>query len=143
MTLQDDITRYLNDFSSKPVWTANNPIIPAVAAAFERDYYLVKLADLPEVVDAGGGYGRCGLIGTPPGFSAETSRQRALEYLAVAEHLEARESEAAVLARRRDELAQKFAPRFGDLKPNWYGNVSAGLQRAIDHIIETDSRATS
>ena len=57
-------------------------------------------------------------------------------------HIENTEREAEIAAhnKRRDELANKFAPRDEALAPNWYGNVSPGLQNAIDHIISMESQ---
>lgn len=126
MSLQDDIARYLYVRDE----ATNAP--ENIAAGLERDYYLVKLADLPEVTYHRGPDGPhmlCGHMWVTEGKSAEECEQRANEYAAIAVAKRARESEAAVLARRRGQLASVYGTH---------------INLAIDDLIkEQDARAAA
>lgn len=119
------------------------------------DVITIDRADLPEVTDVGGSlHSGTSDYFTDPEFGAAKHRRLALQQLAVAEFLEAREKaaeEVAVavkeaadkLTQRRDDLANELAPRY-DTKsaPTRYDQIGTGMQRAIDRIIELeDSRA--
>jgi len=63
--------------------------------------------------------------------------------LAYLEDAPARQEAKAIAARdkRRDELVDELAPRLIGMGPNWYSNVSVGMQRAVDRIIEMEGAA--
>lgn len=126
------------------------------------DVLTIPRAELPEVVIKGDwvtfeetGHYVCGIRASAAEV-APALRRQAFELLAAIDYLEAREKEAdaarekaeqeaadqhaAILNKRRDELAAELAPRCdSNLPPNWYENVSNNLQRAIDRIIQLES----
>jgi hypothetical protein len=109
---------------------------PADGEVTERDGYAAAGSG-PERVSSG--------IASNPNWL----RNRALNLLALADYIENRDAilaakeEEAIKARdkRRDELVDELAPRLIGMGPNWYSNVSVGLQRAVDRIIELEGAA--
>jgi hypothetical protein len=68
-------------------------------------------------------------------ITPDQARQLAAALRSAADKAEEQKKYAeAVLMKRRDVLADKFAPR-ATTGSNWYANVSDGLRNAIDHII--------
>lgn len=106
MTLQDDIQKLKDDFDDD--CTASGSYAAYIAAGLERDYYLVKLADLPEVTESRDGWLSCRGMQTVVERSIESHYRGAWIDLAFALHKESHESEAAALEARREELVHQY-----------------------------------
>jgi len=133
MSLQDDIARYAD-------YLISEGDALRISLGLERDYYLVKLADLPEVQFADVGQ-RPSIARTPDGqlFNFEEATSDELHEsvrfrLALALHLQSRESEAATLERRRDELVRECAPDVIG-----YDDAHGWLKAAIDKLIAAEA----
>lgn len=68
----------------------------------------------------------------------EDNLEAAANYLAEGVRMMAQKAKEAAMDKRRDELAEELAPRSAGLGSGWYGNVSDGLRRAIDRIIDLE-----
>lgn len=113
----------------------------------EDDCIKIKRADLPEVVEAEPGY--LG-IGKKRFHASDANMQRSIarDHLALAEFLEARESEAAAAVARRDKrrsevLEEITQAAHGAQSHGEYGLLSPALQAAIDLVIEAREQAQS
>lgn len=134
MSLQDDIPRYAREGNAPEESLADR-----IAAGIQRDYHLVKLTDLPEVTRVGHHLYSAG--DEERGCSAinwEYAQQRAITYLAVALHLQSRESEAAALEARRDELVREYFP----LAPS-YSGMELHHRNVIDALATERDRAAA
>lgn len=125
MSLEHTLETWINE------WRAprDGSLAKVLAGLIERRYYLVPLADLPEVTEQRDGMLSVGTIGVHSNINFEHAMEYALERLAVALHLQSRESEAAVLEARRDELARELLGTDA-----LYEHISEPFRRTIDRL---------
>ena len=125
MSLQDDIARYEADYHSRmPARAAVGDVAKAIAAGLEREKIIIDRADLPMVVVSASGVLHVAGSAYPSDLTAEDASEIMRRGAALALHLQSRESEAAVLARRRDELIAE---------------VGTASPKAIDRIIAAEA----
>ena len=99
-------------------------------------------ADLPEVTVGSDTYLHADQWWRCPNEDPKHIRRTAIALLAIAAHIESAQSAESVaaekLTKRRDELAREFWHQQG---VDQYGQLAAGAQLAVDHIIGLESPA--
>jgi hypothetical protein len=113
----------------------------AAAEAIEAEYLVIRKADLPAVTDSKQDPNTYYVDNENVVFTSEANaRMWVMRDIAVWQHIAAKED--LLTQRRRDELAEEFAPMgAGSPYLNAYDTVSSPLRSAIDRIIELERNA--
>lgn len=130
-------------------WSTSPEMYGKYADAILADFIVIPRAQIPHMTfnaksttDTFTTHGDAGPMSEPATMApdAATAWQMVYHWVSIALNVELMEAEDAARDKRRDELAAELAPRGDGLGDNWYANVSDGLRRAIDRIIELENR---
>lgn len=110
------------------------------------EFVVIRRSELPEAEPNSFGDTQVDGIAFAKATGAEPARRNGLRYLALAEHLEAREAEQAATDaqrdKRRDELALEFtSDKRGSLTSACnYGGLLPWTQAIVDRLIDAEER---
>lgn len=139
MTLADDIARWASG------WNVAVPdvLVEQIVDGLEREKVIIDRDSLPDVIETR--YGALNAGGTVvPGTTPQREVWDAVhEYLAIALHLQSRETAEARLQERREKVAREIAEATPGILPTPYRDLSDSMQTAIDRIIDLAEKLES